>query len=100
MNLGNLLFCQPENIKRSLRAIECLEKKLVNMRIATVFNQTCLIKWIPFPYVYEYTYIYIRATNIERILGKIIGVKIYVWIWCGQQNSIFRCWLKLFSREH
>ena len=41
MNFGNLLFCQPENIKRSLRNIECLEKKLANKRVAPVFNQTC-----------------------------------------------------------
>ena len=42
MNFGNLLYCQPDNIKRSLRNIEGIEKKMANTRIATVFNQTCL----------------------------------------------------------
>ena len=42
MNFGNLLYCQPDNIKRSLRNIEDIEKKLSNTRIATVFNQACL----------------------------------------------------------
>ena len=51
MNFGNLLFCQPENIKRSLRAIECLEKKLANTRIATVFDQTCLNEYIYILYI-------------------------------------------------
>ena len=54
MNFGNLLFCQPENIKRSLRTVECTEKKLANTRIATVFNQTCVN-------VYIYIYIYIEV---------------------------------------
>ena len=42
MNFGNLLYCQPDNIKRSLRNIEGIEKKMANTRIATVFNQACL----------------------------------------------------------
>ena len=41
MNFGNLLSCQPDNIKRSLRNVEGIEKKLANMRIAIVSNQTC-----------------------------------------------------------
>ena len=41
MNFGNLLSCQPDNIKRSLRNIvEGIEKKLASTRIATVFNET------------------------------------------------------------
>ena len=51
MNFGNLLFLQPDNIKKSLRNIEGIEKKLANTRIATVFNQTCVLKWI---YIYIY----------------------------------------------
>ena len=51
MNFGNLLFGQPDNIKKSLRNIEGIEKKFANTRIATVFNQTCLNM-----YIYIYTY--------------------------------------------
>ena len=46
MNFGNLLFCQPDNIKRSRRNIEGIEKKLASTRITTVFNQTCLNEYI------------------------------------------------------
>ena len=33
---------QPENIKRKIRNIETTEKKLVNAKIAVIFNNTCL----------------------------------------------------------
>ena len=42
MNFGELLYHQPENIKKILRKLENLEKKLVNARVAIVFNKTCL----------------------------------------------------------
>ena len=42
MNFGNLLYIQPENIKRNIRNIETTEKKLANAKIAVIFNNTCL----------------------------------------------------------
>ena len=42
MNFGELIYHQPNNIKKLLRKIENLEKKLVNARVAIVFNKTCL----------------------------------------------------------
>ena len=38
----NLLYMQPENIKRKARNIETTEKKLVNAKIAVILNNTCL----------------------------------------------------------
>ena len=52
MNFGNLLFGQPDNIKKSLRNIQSIEKKLANTKIAAVFNQTCLNEYI---YIYTHT---------------------------------------------
>ena len=42
MNFGNLLYIQPENIKKNIRNIETTEKKLANAKIAVIFNNTCL----------------------------------------------------------
>ena len=59
MNFGNLLFFRPDNIKKSLRNIEGIEKKLANTRIATVFNKTCLKELIVVAY-FKNIYIYIN----------------------------------------
>ena len=37
MNFGNLLYIQPENIKKNIRNIETTEKKLANAKIAVIF---------------------------------------------------------------
>ena len=42
MNFGELIYQQPENIKKLLRKIKNLDKKLVNARVAILFNKTCL----------------------------------------------------------
>ena len=42
MNFGEFLHLHPENIKKLIRKIENLENKLVNARVAIVFNKTCL----------------------------------------------------------
>ena len=42
MNFGELLYHQPENIKKLFRKIENLEKKLTNARVAVDFNKTYL----------------------------------------------------------
>ena len=53
MNFGELIYQQPENIKKFLRKIENFEKKLANARVAILFNKTCLNI-----YIYIYIYIY------------------------------------------
>ena len=70
MNFRNLLFCQPENIKRSPRAIEYLEKKLANTRIATVFNQTCLNEYLlpTLTNIYISPYSHSKGDNLGRVL--------------------------------
>ena len=42
MDFENLLYIQPENIKRNVGNIEPTEKKLANAKIAVIFNNTCL----------------------------------------------------------
>ena len=42
MNFGELIYLQPENLKKLIRKIENLEKKLANARVAILFNKTCL----------------------------------------------------------
>ena len=64
MNFGNLLFSQPDDIKKSLRNIESIEKKLANTRIATVFNRTCLN---------EYIYNVLVIDRDRSIFCKILG---------------------------
>ena len=36
MNFGNLLYIQPDNIKRNIRTIKTTEKKLANAKIAVI----------------------------------------------------------------
>ena len=36
------IYIQPDNIKKQVWNIENLETKLVNARVAIVFNKTCL----------------------------------------------------------
>ena len=71
MNFGNLLFGQPDNIKKSLRNIESIEKKLANTRIATVFNQTCLNEYLlpTFTNIYIYIYLYIYIVCFTRCMS-------------------------------
>ena len=40
MNFGELIYQQPENIKKLLRKIENLEKKFANARVAILFIKT------------------------------------------------------------
>ena len=49
MNFGNLLYIQPENIKKNIRNIETTEEKLANAKIAVMFNNSCLNIYI---YIY------------------------------------------------
>ena len=42
MNFGNLLYMQPDNMKRNIRNIETSEKKLANAKIPVILNNTCL----------------------------------------------------------
>ena len=42
MNFGELIYQQPENIKKLIRKIENFERKLANARVAILFNKTCL----------------------------------------------------------
>ena len=37
INFGNLLYIQPDNIKRIIRNIETTEKKLANAKIADIY---------------------------------------------------------------
>ena len=64
MNFGNLLFGQPDNIKKSLRNIESIEKKLANTTIATLFNQTCLNEYL----LPTFTNIYIYMINSSLVI--------------------------------
>ena len=75
------MFCQPENIKRSLRAIECIEKKLANTRIATVFNQTCLNEYplLTCTNIYIYIYIYTHTyTYIYEYYNMIMNFSVII----------------------
>ena len=42
MNFGNLLFHQPYNIRKHVGNIETNEKKLIQAKMAVVFNNTCI----------------------------------------------------------
>ena len=57
MNFGELIYHQPENIKKLIRKIENLENKLANARVAILFNKTCLNENI----LPKYTNIYIHT---------------------------------------
>ena len=50
MNFGNVMYMQPENIKRNIRNIETTEKKLANAKIAVIFNDACLNIYIFYIY--------------------------------------------------
>ena len=50
MNFGNLFFQQPYNIRKQVRNIETDEKKLIQAKMAVVFNNTCI-----YIYIYIYT---------------------------------------------
>ena len=62
MNFGNLLYIQPENIKRNIRNIETTKKKLANAKIAVIFNNTCLN-----------IYIYIYTKRSDNLLSLLIN---------------------------
>ena len=47
MNFGNLLFQQPYNIRKQVRNIETNEKKLIQTKMAVVFNNTCINENLP-----------------------------------------------------
>ena len=42
INFVNLLFHQPYNIRKQVRNIETNEKKLIQAKMAVVFNSTCI----------------------------------------------------------
>ena len=50
MNLGELIFNFPCNIRSKTRYLEKIEKKLVKANIAILFKQTCIIENI---YIYK-----------------------------------------------
>ena len=68
MNFGELIYQQPENIKKLMRKIENLEKKIslnslnfsANALVAILFNKTCLNKDIlpKFTNIYLDTYLF------------------------------------------
>ena len=67
MNLRELIYQQPENIKKLLRKIENLKKKLANALVAILFNKTCWNENLLPKFNNIYIYIYIKlhwATNI------------------------------------
>ena len=57
MNFGELIYQQPENIKKLIRKIENLEKKLANARVAILFNKT----WLNI-YIYIICFMFYRYT--------------------------------------
>ena len=67
MNFGEFLYIQPDNIKKQVRNIEKLEKKLANVRVAIVFNKTCLNENL----LPTLTDIYIYILNVEGLPGFI-----------------------------
>ena len=72
MNFGELIYQQPEHIKKLIRKIENLEKKLANARVAILFNKTCLNENIlpKFTNIYICIYIYIYTYHIHVNLFK------------------------------
>ena len=58
MNFGNLLFQQPYNIRKQLRNIETNEKKLIQAKMAVVFNYTCINENLLPTFTNIYIYIY------------------------------------------
>ena len=46
MNFRNLLFQQPYNIRKQVRNIETNEKKLIQAKMAVVFNNTCIYIYV------------------------------------------------------
>ena len=48
MNFGNLLFQQPYNITKQVRNMETNEKKLIQAKMAVVFNNTCINIYITY----------------------------------------------------
>ena len=63
MNFGELIYQQPEIIKKMLRKIENFENKLANARVAILFNKTCLNENILPKCTNIYIYIYIRKSQ-------------------------------------
>ena len=58
MDFGELLYLQPEIIKKQLRKIESIENKLANGEVAIVFNKTCLNENLLPTFTNIYIYIY------------------------------------------
>ena len=77
MNFGELIYHQPYNIKQLLRKIENLEKKLVNARVAIVFNKTCLNEnLLP---TFTYTYIYIKTCFVKNQMTFFFNVLQFIF---------------------
>ena len=65
MNFGELIYQQPENIKKLIRKIENLEKKLSNARAVILFNETCLNIYIYIKARQKSIYVYLNASLIS-----------------------------------
>ena len=67
MNFGELIYLQPDNVKKLLRKIENIEKKLANARVAILFNETCLNENILPNFTNIYIYIYVNIQILPQI---------------------------------
>jgi hypothetical protein len=59
MSFGNLLFDLPPSARNLVRLIEKMNKKIINKKLALVFNQTCI----------KYIYIYILNMCIIKFIS-------------------------------
>ena len=58
MNFGNVLFQQPYNIRKQVRNIETNEKKLIQAKMAVLFNNACINENLLPNFTNIYNYIY------------------------------------------
>ena len=76
MNFENVLFQQPYNIRKQVRNIETHEKKLIEAKMAVVFNNTCINENLLPTYtkqqvdisnnkIYTHLHIYARLKQIQ-----------------------------------
>ena len=59
MNFVKLLFQQPYNIRKQVRNIETQEKKLIQAKMAVVYNNTCINENLLNTHTHTHTYMYI-----------------------------------------
>ena len=73
MNFGELIYQQPENIKKLIRKILNFEKKLDNARVTILFNKTCLNENILPKFIYIYIYIFFKRQDWNNNASSIIN---------------------------